>query len=1662
MNPDHPALSETRRIQALYDQGLLLQAYREAEKLAPLRAWRGVSARLTAGRLARTLEAPDLGKALLTCAYRENRTEPRAIYFYSQVLQDYRGPLSTWEFIRRQKEWTETVPAEDRADWFTAVASALTRFRDFAAAGKWLDRAVELAPEHDWIWVQRSFWLEAQDRYEEALGAARRAHELHPWYRPAVAQIADLLRLLQRDEESLKMLQEASRRQESPSLEAQLAVLQTELGQHEAALKALDRYEELAPLMEKPGADWLAGKRADLHHLMGDHSRAIEFARRSGSTFFKEIVQRMEQAPAAARRVQLPVDFVRQHHATCGPATLSALSRFWGMPYQHMEIVEKICWDGTSDHSERQWAEENGFFAREFSVTWESAVELLSRQVPFALTTSETTYAHLQAIIGFDERRGTLLVRDPYQHPVGEWIADVCLKNHASTGPRGMALVPQREKARIADLALPDADLYDDYYRLQRALSTHDRATAARIQVGMAAARPEHRLVLQARRVLALYDRDTGTLLDCLEKLLELFPRTGRLLLSKFACLQELARRDEALEFLRKLNEQRDIPAVFWQRYAQLLSADIREAETATRLLRRAIRHQPGEGLYYHTLAGILWDIGRFDHALELYRFASCVDDKDEYLAMSYFRATRFFKQAEAGLEFLRGRCRDAGAKSSMPVRSLFNALELLERPQEALDALEDVIRKRPEDADLLLFTASSHSVNGNQERGAALIEAARGRSHHSKWLRTAAELADLRADYAESLKLWLQVAEAEPLATDAHRNVAGLMHQVEGRARVNEYLQRVTERFPHHYDLNRLRVEWMRDQELPVREPAARKLIETNPSDTWARRELAVILSGQRRFDEALAECDATIRISPREAYNHSMRGWVFERAGRLKEAEAAYREAIRLSVDSRDAIEGLLELGTTDATRREALAFVQQELKRQVIFGEGLLAFRRCAKRILPPEELLAQLREAHEARPDLWHSWSALIEQLLQEQKLDEALELAREATRRFPLLPRLWLDLADVCRARHDAPAEREAVERALQINPKWSIALRRLAEVWERQGDRARERETLEKAVARDPLNEINLGFLADALWRAGEKQAALEKVRRAVELEPGYDWAWDRLVAWGGQLGQKDQALEMARELTRQRPGEARSWWILARRLNDEGNAKEALDRVVELNPRHADAHDLRALNLVRLSRFDEALAACRPAGFGEEIPSSLLGRAAWIEAERGNRAEAIRQMRAVVERDSNYYWGWRNLADWHDADETNKEYLEAGEALVRISPDKAEAYGYRGDARLRSGSRAEGKADLQKSIELDPSYRYGGSRLFDEQLADNELEAAARTVEILRERSDDQLTRARSVQLCAKQGNRAKAVELLSEICRHDSGERWPLDAATEAMKTAGWTREMRRALWRAMDSRDTVALAGGLWAQNASSCKHLQLAWKFGVLLVRKLRGGSGVSVPYIRALADTGDRCLIHLYVRVNWRELQSDTLTWGNVCYALAGLFLNRTALRWIRGCEKRPGLKMWMMANVITPLHATGRFDEAVRMGRFAFTLPADHTANACHLWQVIAEALAGDIKLAAEHLQKLDASSLTARQKVAEAIGRALVEVAQADAAQRRAVCKRARARMREAWRGYPHAIRDPELCMVRMHGLRRITRQAGGLVAWFGLVTDEIFYHIQ
>ena len=152
------------------------------------------------------------------------------------------------------------------------------------------------------------------------------------------------------------------------------------------------------------------------------------------------------------------------------------------------------------------------------------------------------------------------------------------------------------------------------------------------------------------------------------------------------------------------------------------------------------------------------------------------------------------------------------------------------------------------------------------------------------------------------------------------------------------------------------------------------------------------------------------------------------------MKRLREAYRQAIRRSADDEFAIASLIDCCGSRSERARALRFIESELTRQVIFGDGLLAFANRARGTLDGDELIATLRKALQARPDLWHAWSALAVELSHRGSHDEALELAERAAELFPLLPRIWLDLATIRHARGERALEIEAISRALEDQP----------------------------------------------------------------------------------------------------------------------------------------------------------------------------------------------------------------------------------------------------------------------------------------------------------------------------------------------------------------------------------------------------------------------------------------------------------------------------------------------------------------------------------------------------------------------------------------------------------------------------------------------------
>ncbi|MEZ0264145.1 MAG: C39 family peptidase [Phycisphaerae bacterium] len=808
------------RVHDLYVGGRNLDALEVALTAGPLDRWTGAEARIMAGRLAGNLGAARLARVHHLRAYRAEPGHPLARYYYARAMIERRGPYETWQFMTRCGAPNGADP-DLLADWLAFEALIAAMLRDFGAAERGIGRALEIAPERAWIHVERASILNQQDKPADALASAMRALALSPLYRPGLQFAAEMLIMMDRDAEAIALLEDAAARTQSAAIVGHLAALVGEAGDKPRARALWERVVELSPMADKDYLKFLSARRCDAAYACGDYSAAAELARQAGKGFHAKIAERLSGDLRGKERVELKVPFVRQDHMTCAPATLTALARFWGKSAEHLGVVEEICYDGTPAHSERAWAERNGFVVREFRATWESAVGLIDRGVPFTLTTTETTGAHLQAVTGYDARRHTLLLRDPSTKHEGEVRADGLVEVYKSTGPRAMALVPADRAELFDGLELPEAGLYDLFYRVQTALVAHRREAAAaaygemveldrreRANVGAkpheaerkdAPADAPGRLVCWARRSIGAYDSDHSEQLSATEALIAQFPDDAVLQLGKLGLLRDLSRRSEILETLSAAAAAPKADLIFSFQYANELANDPRELPRATRMLRRYVRYRGGDAIGYGALASLLWQAREREEALALYRVATCLNDKDDRLAVMYFGAARYFGKAADAIALVADRFARFGGRSAVPAITLFRVMAAVDRTPEAFAALDKGLKKRPHDADLMLFMADQCARYGRTARSVELLARAEGKAHPTALRRVRATVATYRGELAAALADWEAVLKADPLAQDANENVVQLIAETRGREAAVAHLRAVCARFEHN-----------------------------------------------------------------------------------------------------------------------------------------------------------------------------------------------------------------------------------------------------------------------------------------------------------------------------------------------------------------------------------------------------------------------------------------------------------------------------------------------------------------------------------------------------------------------------------------------------------------------------------------------------------------------------------------------------------------------------------------------------------------------------------------------------------------------------------------------------------------------------------------------
>ena len=310
-----------------------------------------------------------------------------------------------------------------------------------------------------------------------------------------------------------------------------------------------------------------------------------------------------------------------------------------------------------------------------------------------------------------------------------------------------------------------------------------------------------------------------------------------------------------------------------------------------------------------------------------------------------------------------------------------------------------------------------------------------------------------------------------------------------------------------------------------------------------------------------------------PVQAIQYATQGSTLMTQGRLADAEACFREAVRLNPRYAEAHNDL-----ANALRLQ-----------------GLIA------------QAVASYRNALRLRPDIGMIHQNLGKALAEQGLLDEAEASLREAVRLQPMRAEIHHDLGTALQ-KIGRPADAIACfEQALRLKPghepwlsyvdsltragRLDLARQQLEERW-KQGLQAETKEMLATVAGL-------YSDLGNALRGQGWLLESESSCRQALGIEPNHAHAHNNLGAalqMQGRLGEAEASIRRALALD---PGHVEAQYNLGNTLQSQNRFTEAevsYRRALELNPDHAYSHTNLGSILQMQGRLDEAEVSFRRA----------------------------------------------------------------------------------------------------------------------------------------------------------------------------------------------------------------------------------------------------------------------------------------------------------------------------------------------------------------------------------------------------------------------------------------------------------------------------------
>ena len=332
----------------------------------------------------------------------------------------------------------------------------------------------------------------------------------------------------------------------------------------------------------------------------------------------------------------------------------------------------------------------------------------------------------------------------------------------------------------------------------------------------------------------------------------------------------------------------------------------------------------------------------------------------------------------------------------------------------------------------------------------------------------------------------------------------AGRFEEAEKRAR------ELAAHRPENRPIRRLLAQVLFEKgDVEAGEKILRDLVKTDPEDGSARRSLATELVREKRFPEARALWEESLRRLGTDPKNAAERLAVSVELGYLSYLEKDYAAA-------RKALEPIPPAGGPASARatRVLLAVARDSED----FPAGLARARAAATAETDNPEWAAAVAELQYRSGDRKTAVETLEKLALSEEPervlaaadayarvkdFGAAARVARDASRRFPESSEALFRLGSSLERAGTEPESEKIFLELLRTRPNDSAAQNYLGYMWADRGvNLEKARELLEKAVAREPRNGAYLDSLGWLYFRQGKLDAAQRNLLEAHRREP--------------------------------------------------------------------------------------------------------------------------------------------------------------------------------------------------------------------------------------------------------------------------------------------------------------------------------------------------------------------------------------------------------------------------------------------------------------------------------------------------------------------------------------------------------------------------------